>query len=80
MIKRGLLPNYATAATVTNISHDHIGQNGIESLADLVAAKGIVYNGLKADGIAIINLDDEHIRALPLDNTCIQHGTHPALL
>lgn len=68
MIKRGLLPNYAVAATVTNISHDHIGQSGIENLTDLAAAKGIVYNGLKADGIAIINLDDEHIRALPLDN------------
>ncbi|MBX9597652.1 MAG: hypothetical protein K2X04_03640 [Burkholderiales bacterium] len=69
IIKRGLLPNYATAATVTNIFHDHIGQNGIENLADLAAAKAIVYNGLKTDGIAIINLDDEHIRAFPLNNS-----------
>ena len=68
MIKRGLLPNYATAATVTNISHDHIGQSGIENLTDLAVAKGIVYSGIKPDGIAIVNLDDEHIRELPLTN------------
>ncbi len=66
MIKRGLLPNYAVAATVTNIAYDHIGQNGIESLSDLAEAKGLVYDGLREDGTAIINLDDEHIRALPI--------------
>ena len=32
LVKRGLLPNYVTAATVTNISYDHIGQNGIKNL------------------------------------------------
>ena len=68
MIKRGLLPNYAKAATVTNIAYDHIGQNGIENLNDLAAAKGIVYSGLKDDGIAIINLDDKHITALPVSH------------
>lgn len=65
MVKRGLLPNYATAATMTNIAHDHIGQNGIENLTDLTVAKGLVYNGLSDDGLAIINLDDENIVALP---------------
>lgn len=66
MVKRGLLPNYATAATMTNIAHDHIGQNGIENLTDLAIAKGIVYNGLSDNGIAIINLDDANIVALPI--------------
>ena len=66
IIKRGLLPNYTTAATITNIAHDHIGQNGIDSLDDLAKAKGVVYNGLAEDGLAIINLDDEHVAKLAI--------------
>lgn len=66
IVKRGLLPNYASVATVTNIAYDHIGQNGIDSLEDLAEAKGIVYQGLADDGIALINLDDKYI--VNLDN------------
>ncbi len=67
IVKRGLLPNYANVATVTNIAYDHIGQNGIENLTDLAEAKGIVYQGLAEDGVALINLDDEYI--VNLDNS-----------
>ena len=66
LVKRGLLPNYVTAATVTNISHDHIGQSGIENLSDLAQAKGIVYRAINPSGIAVINLDDEYIRELSI--------------
>lgn len=68
LVKRGLLPNYVTAATVTNISHDHIGQSGINNLSDLAQAKGIVYHAIKSDGIAIVNLDDAHVCELSLTN------------
>lgn len=64
IVKRGLLPNYATVATVTNIAYDHIGQNGIETLEDLANAKAVVFDGLADDGIAVINLDDEFIPKL----------------
>lgn len=41
------------SATMTNISHDYIGQSGIESLSDLAALKGIIYAELKASGVDI---------------------------
>lgn len=66
IVKRGLTPNYASIATVTNIAYDHIGQNGINTLADLANAKGVVYDALSDDGIAIVNLDDKHIMALEI--------------
>lgn len=66
LVKRGLLPNYVAAATVTNIAYDHIGQNGIETLMDLAEAKGVVYAALADDGIAIVNLDDEYIPQLEI--------------
>lgn len=68
IVKRGLLPNYATVATITNISYDHIGQNGINTLDDLAHAKGVVYDALAEDGIAIINLDDPYITKLNITN------------
>lgn len=66
IVKRGLMPNYATAATVTNIAYDHIGQNGIETLEDLANAKGVVYDAIAEDGIAVVNLDDKYIPNLPI--------------
>lgn len=66
LVKRGLLPNYVAAATVTNIAYDHIGQNGIETLMDLAQAKGVVYSAIADDGIAIVNLDDEYIPQLEI--------------
>lgn len=68
IVKRGLLPNYATVATITNISYDHIGQNGINTLDDLAHAKGVVYDALAEDGIAVINLDDPYITKLNITN------------
>lgn len=68
IVKRGLMPNYAQVATVTNIAYDHIGQNGINTLTDLANAKAVVYDGLADDGIAIVNLDDEHIMSLDIKN------------
>lgn len=66
IVKRGLMPNYATVATVTNIAYDHIGQNGIETLEDLANAKGVVYDALADDGTAVINLDDKYIPQLDI--------------
>lgn len=66
LVKRGLMPNYALAATVTNIAHDHIGQNGVDNLSDLANLKSIVYSGIKQDGIAIVNLDDKQLSKLQL--------------
>ena len=65
LVKRGLLPNYAVAATVTNIANDHIGQSGIENQTDLALLKGVVYAGVKQSGTVIINLDDANIAGLP---------------
>lgn len=66
IVKRGLMPNYATAATVTNIAYDHIGQNGIETLEDLANAKGVVYDAVSESGIAVVNLDDKYIPNLSI--------------
>lgn len=47
-----------TVALVNNAQTAHIGHMG--SLNAIAAAKGEIFDGLEADGIAIINLDDPH--------------------
>ncbi len=60
---RGLANTNVTAATISNISIDHLGMDGIETLEDLCEAKSIVYSAVDNTGHAIINLDDVYVVA-----------------
>ena len=62
LLKRGLIETQVSAATVTNVSADHMGEDGVETIDDLVEAKCIVYRALaKENSYAVINLDDEKL-------------------
>ncbi len=61
LVRRGLIVDFVSAATVTNISEDHLGQDGIETIEDLARAKCLVYQAVRPDGYCIINIDDKEI-------------------
>ncbi len=68
LLKRGLIETQVSAATVTNISYDHMGEDGVETLNDLFDAKCIVYRALaKENSFAIINLDDLLLQQLVVE-------------
>lgn len=62
LLRRGILTNFIQGATVTNISEDHLGEDGVDTVEELAQAKALVYKALDSNGYAIINLDDELIR------------------
>lgn len=62
LLRRGVLTSSARAAIVTNISEDHLGGDGVDTLPELAEAKGLVYEGVASDGYAVINLDDKYMR------------------
>lgn len=64
ILRRGLATSHANAAVITNISADHFGEYGVESLGDLARVKGTVARVLDADALLVLNADDEHLRAL----------------
>ncbi|WP_116963959.1 Mur ligase family protein [Fastidiosibacter lacustris] len=65
LLKRGLIETQVKAATITNVSPDHMGEDGVETLQDLIEAKCIVYRGLAGENAyAVINLDDVHLASL----------------
>ena len=69
LLRRGLTPQAARVALVTNISPDHFGEYGIHSLDDLAQVKLTVARGLAEDGLLVLNAEDEllvrHGAALP---------------
>ena len=61
LLKRGLANTHVSAAAVTNISADHLGEDGVETLEDLAEAKSIVYSTVETAGHALVNLDDSEM-------------------
>jgi len=83
-LRRGIGVERADAALVTNIAADHLGEWGINSVAEMAEAKFIVRRALSADAPLILNADDpESVRmAANLDNRVTWFGLdtdHPVL-
>ncbi|MCG6118829.1 MAG: Mur ligase [Aquimonas sp.] len=58
VLRRGLALTRADAACVTNISADHFGEYGIESLDDIAEVKLTVARALGGKGVLVLNADD----------------------
>lgn len=58
LVRKGLGYDLADVAVVTNISEDHLGRDGIETLEDLAFVKSLVVESVKSEGYAVLNADD----------------------
>jgi cyanophycin synthetase len=58
MIRGGLAYDLADVGVITNITDDHLGLDGVETLEDLADVKSLVVEAVKDDGYAVINADD----------------------
>lgn len=58
ILRRGLGWDWADIGVVTNITEDHIGQDGIESVADLTNIKSLIAERVRENGTLILNADD----------------------
>ncbi len=56
--RNGLGYDWADIGIITNIRTDHIGQDGIEDLEDLVWIKSLVAERVRENGTIILNADD----------------------
>lgn len=64
LIKKGLAYDLADIAVITNITNDHLGLDGIESMEDLMFVKSLVAEEVKKDGYTVINADDKYSRKI----------------
>ncbi|HEX8267386.1 MAG TPA: cyanophycin synthetase [Pyrinomonadaceae bacterium] len=59
IVKRGLGYDWSDVAIITNIQADHIGQDGIESVEDILDIKSLVAERVKKGGTLVLNADDQ---------------------
>jgi cyanophycin synthetase len=64
IVRRGLGYDWSDISVMTNIGPDHIGQDGIESVEDIVEIKALVAERVREGGTLILNADDEHLQRL----------------
>ena len=76
LLRRGIGVERADAALITNVAADHMGEYGINTVAEMAGAKFIVRRALSTDAPLILNADDpESVRmAAALDNRVIWFG------
>lgn len=64
ILRRGLAVRKATAALVTNVAADHLGEYGIGDVAALAEAKLVVTRVVEPGGRVVLNADDPVLAAL----------------
>jgi cyanophycin synthetase len=58
LLRRGLAHDWSDVGVITNIRPDHLGQDEIETLEDLVRIKSLVAERVREGGTVILNADD----------------------
>lgn len=61
IVRGGLAYDKAQVAVLTNISLDHIGQDGVETIEDIVHIKSLVAECVSEHGTVVLNADDPHL-------------------
>jgi cyanophycin synthetase len=84
ILRRGLATARADVAVVTNVSADHFGEYGVDTLDDLADAKLVVARALGTDGLLVLNADDALLLARAAALRCrvalfALADAHPAL-
>ena len=61
ILREGLGFSHCDVGIVTNITSDHLGLNGIQSLDQMARVKSVVVENVRKDGYSILNADDDLI-------------------
>ncbi len=59
IIRSGLGYDLSDVGIITNITEDHLGLDGVETLEDMAFVKSLVVEAVKSDGYAVLNADDK---------------------
>ncbi|NLZ93126.1 MAG: cyanophycin synthetase [Firmicutes bacterium] len=64
IVKRGLGYDLADVAVICNVREDHLGQDGIDSIEDLLHVKSLVAEAVYREGTVVLNADEPHVNRL----------------
>ena len=64
LVRSGLAYDWSDISIISNIRADHLGQDGIETLDDLLHIKSLLAERVREGGTLILNADDERLATL----------------
>ncbi|BAL91486.1 hypothetical protein AMIS_62660 [Actinoplanes missouriensis 431] len=64
LLRRGLGYDWTDVGVITNITADHLGQDGLDSIEDLAHLKAVVAERVRDGGTLVLNADDPWVRSL----------------
>src|SRR5215475_12980580 len=67
IVRGGLGYDWSDISVISNVKLDHVGQDGIETLDDLLYVKALVAERVRKGGTLILNADDERLAQLADD-------------
>jgi len=67
IVRGGLGYDWSDISVISNVRLDHVGQDGIETLDDLLYIKALVAERVREGGTLILNADDERLAQLMED-------------
>ncbi|HEU0180021.1 MAG TPA: cyanophycin synthetase [Blastocatellia bacterium] len=67
IVRGGLGYDWSDISVISNVKLDHVGQDGIENLDDLLYVKALVAERVRKGGTLILNADDERLAKLADD-------------
>jgi cyanophycin synthetase len=70
LLKSGLAFDKCDVAIVTNVTADHMGLGGIQTLEQMARVKSVIPETAKKEGFAILNADDDLVYKMHEDLDC----------
>ena len=70
ILRSGLGYDQGNVGVVTNVTSDHLGLRGINSLEQLTRLKSIVVENIYPDGHAVLNADDDQVFSMTENIAC----------
>ncbi|WP_430780174.1 cyanophycin synthetase [Actinoplanes sp. G11-F43] len=64
LLRRGLGYDWSDVGVITNITADHLGQDGLTSIEELAHVKAVVAERVRDGGTLVLNADDPWVRSL----------------
>jgi cyanophycin synthetase len=64
LVKSGLGYDWSDVGVITNVQPDHIGQDGIEDLSDILRIKSLIAERVREGGTIVLNADDPSLVGL----------------
>jgi cyanophycin synthetase len=64
MLRRGLGYDWSDVGVITNITADHLGQDGLDTIDDIAHVKALVAERVRDGGTLVLNVDDPWVRSV----------------